>query len=262
MNGALHEALRELEGSEVALGQSLELGGVAAREGEDLVDVYADDVLGVDAPEDRRDDRAGVVAVGSVALVAEPTHQLGPRVRDPRGVPAGCIRGAGETEAGNVRDHHVERRRRIAAMGARIGERADQVDVLDKRVRPPVREDQRCGVRLGRPDVDEVDRLAVDRRRELRERVELRLDGSPVELGTPALDELLEVAAGHAVLPAGLDRSAGRQAFELRRRQLVGPAGSREPGHEVVDAALRDVDTKRTDLGVVGVRHDVMVAPN
>ena len=136
---------------------------------------------------------------------------------------------------------------RVAAVRPGIGELVDQADVLDERVRPAVGEDQRRGVRLWRLDVHEVDVLAVDRRREVRVGVEPGLDGPPVELAAPALDELAEVAAGDAVLPARLDDAADRQPLELRRRQLVGEAGLGEPVEQVVEIGLRDVDAERTD---------------
>ena len=42
------------------------------------VEVDADDVLGVDVAEFGRQHRAEVAALGAVAVVAEPAHQLGP----------------------------------------------------------------------------------------------------------------------------------------------------------------------------------------
>ncbi|MEV4752281.1 hypothetical protein ACFQVD_09850 [Streptosporangium amethystogenes subsp. fukuiense] len=54
------------EAGEFRPGQPLELGRVAGREPERAVDVYADDVLGRDAAERRRDDRAAVAALRAV----------------------------------------------------------------------------------------------------------------------------------------------------------------------------------------------------
>jgi hypothetical protein len=47
---------------------------------------------------------------------------------------------------------------RLAAVGGRVGERADQVGELDDRARPAVQQEQRRGPGLGRADVQEVRR--------------------------------------------------------------------------------------------------------
>ena len=109
--------------------------------------------------------------------------------------------------------------------------------ILDDRARPPVGEDERQGVRLGRAHVEEVDVLPVDRGRELRVLVEPRLPGAPVVAAAPVVGELLDVGARHAVAPPG----AG---------QLVGPARARETLVEVVQHGLGDLDPERSDLGV------------
>ena len=74
--------------------------------------------------------------------------------------------------AGHRRDDDVERVLGIAAVGRRVGQRADDVEHLDDRARPAVRDDQRQRVRVRRPDMDEVDVEAVDLGQELRERVQ------------------------------------------------------------------------------------------
>jgi hypothetical protein len=55
--------------------------------------------------------------------------------------------------------------------------------------------DQRQRVGLGRADVDEVHRLAVDRGRELGMRVEPGLLVAPVEARAPVFDELADIVA-------------------------------------------------------------------
>src|SRR5262249_50285869 len=105
---------------------------------------------------------------------------------------------------------------------------------------------QRTGVR--RPHVQEVNRLAVDRGRELRDLVESGLRGPPVEGCPPVLGEAPHVRTWHAPLPAG----AG---------QVVWPAGPGEPVVKVVDVALRDLDAEGPDVIVDGV-HTARMAPN
>ena len=73
--------------------------------------------------------------------------------------------GFGEPVAGQRRHHHVEGVLRPTAERRRIGEARDHVEELDDRARPAVGEQQRQGALVGRPGVDEVDRLPVDRGR-------------------------------------------------------------------------------------------------
>ena len=126
------KACRNRRYSHLLLGQALELGRVTGGEGEDLVDVHADHVLGVEAALHRGDDRAGVVAVRAVAVVAEPPHQLGPRLRGALRVPARLGGRPGEAEPRKGRDDHVERVGRVPAVGARVGERTDEAEVLHR----------------------------------------------------------------------------------------------------------------------------------
>ena len=80
----------------------------------------------------------------------------------------------------------MKRLRGIEAVGARIAQRADDVEKLHHRTRPAVQQDQRPRGWLGRFDVQEMHRLAVDLGAELRVGVELRLLGAPVELIQPS----------------------------------------------------------------------------
>ncbi len=77
----LEEPLERPQLGHLLRGHARELGRVARREREDLGDVDADHVLGVEPADLRRDHRAGVVARRAVALVAEAAHQLDPRRR-------------------------------------------------------------------------------------------------------------------------------------------------------------------------------------
>ena len=179
----------------------------------------------VDPAQLGRDHRAGVVADRAVALVAEARHQLLPRARGPRDVPAAVRRRPREPEARQGRDHQVVAGR---------GEGLDDVEVLDDRPRPAVREDQRDGVGGAGADVQEVDRLAVDLGGELRVRVEAGLERAPVERRAPVLRPGLHLAERDAVLGA-------------RAGDLVGPPGAGQPVLEVVELGLRDVDAEGLD---------------
>jgi hypothetical protein len=56
----------------------------------------------------------------------------------------------------------VERVLRARAVRRRVGERSDDLELLDDRAGPPVRDDDRQGAVELQPDVDEMDVDAVD----------------------------------------------------------------------------------------------------
>jgi hypothetical protein len=150
--------------------------------------VHADHVIGVESSLHRGDDRTGVVSVGAVALIAKPLHELSPRLCGALRVPARLSGRPEEAEAGQVRDHQVKGVGRITTIGARVGQRSEQLQILHHRVGPAVGEDQRGGIRLRRADVEEVDVLMIDLGGELRELVQLRLPRAPVIAVSPVLD--------------------------------------------------------------------------
>src|SRR5215218_3990714 len=212
--------------------------------------MYAYHMLGVEASLLGSNNRAGVVTVRTVAVVAEPTHQLGPRLRGALRVPARLGGRTGETEPRKGRDDHVERVGRVPAVSVRVGERTDEAKVLNHRVRPAVGEDQRRGVGLGGADVQEVDVLAVDGSGELRVGVQLRFPFAPVVAGLPVLNQVLDVVERYAVLPTRRDRTRLDRVPARLGRKLVGPAGTRQPVGQVVEIGLGDVDPERPDLRI------------
>jgi hypothetical protein len=124
-----------------------------------------------------------------------------------------------------------------AAVRGRVGERADDLEQLEHRAGPAVRDDQRQGVVVPRLDVDEVDAEPVDLGHELRERVQLRLARAPVVVGAPV---------GHQVM----DR---RQLHALRLigdEFLAGPARGRDAPLQVGQVLVRHVDLERADGGI------------
>ena len=137
----------------------------------------------------------------------------------------------GEAVSGHRRDHDVERVRGVAAVRGRVGERADDVQHLDDRARPAVRDDHRQRVLVRRPDVDEVDVEAVDLGQELREGVQPRLEPAEVVVVAPVAGELLHRRQLHALRRVGdgllLGPARGRGSVGGGRRSP--PAGPR-PG--------------------------------
>ena len=105
----------------------------------------------------RGHERSPVAALRAVSVVAEASHQLRPRHADPLDVPTGRRRLVTEPVPRQRRDHHVERIGRVAPVRGGIGERADDLQELDDRPRPTVREHQRKRIGMGRPRVDEMD---------------------------------------------------------------------------------------------------------
>jgi hypothetical protein len=206
--------------------------------------VRADHAIRVVDPEIARDACPDVAAVGAVALVAQPIHELDPGLGRSGGFPSGVGERARQPEAGQRRRDDVECIGRVAAVGSWVGQRTDQIHELGDRARVPVGDDQRQGVRFGGSDVQEVDPLSVDRGGELGERVEPGLVGSPVVVAAPISGELLQVPERHAPAP-------------VRIAEVGRPACAGEPVSQVVDLRLRNLDPERLDLGsgTVRIRH-------
>ncbi len=241
----LLEPLHVLEGREVLRFEPLELGRVARGEREELLHVQPQEPLGCQHAQRTGHHRAVVGAVHPVARVPEAAHERVVRTGDPGQGPPAVRHRVREAEARRVRHDDVERVLGAPAVGDRVGEPVDHVQVVDRRARVCVRQEQRRRVRVGRGDVDEVDRLAVDLGDEVRVRVEPLLDGSPVERA-PGVDGLLEVVVRRPVVPR-VARGGLREAGVL------------ETSGQVVQLGLGDLDAEGSD---VGVRHrdDAMVA--
>src|SRR5258705_10115833 len=92
-----------------------------------------------------------------------------------------------------------------------------------------------------RTDVDEVDVHAVDRGRELRERVQLRFEFPPVVVGSPVAQEALESLELSALRPVGY-------GF------LVRPPRRLDPLAEIFERRVRDMDFEWADAHVAGCR--------
>ena len=137
------------------------------------------------------DDRAPIAALRHELRVPEALHQHDPGTRDVLGIPAGGGRLAREAVAGHRRNHQVERVRCAAAMCGGIGERFDDLHLLDDRSGPSVRDDERQRVLVLRANVDEVNVEAVDLGDEVRHGVQFRLDLAPVVVGRPVARECL-----------------------------------------------------------------------
>jgi hypothetical protein len=177
---------------------------------------------------------APVAALGHELKVAQATHQHDPGARDPHRVPAGGGRPGREPVTGQGGDHHMERVRLAAAVGGRIGEGPDDLQLLDDRAGPAVGDDQREGVGMWGADVEEVDVEAVDLGGELRQRVQPGLDLAPVVGGRPVAGELLHGRQRHP-LAVVVDRLA------------LGPAGRIDAPAQLDQVLVGDADLEGTD---------------
>jgi hypothetical protein len=125
----------------------------------------------------------------------------------------------------------------LAAVRGRIGEPVDEVDVLEDRAGPAVAEHHRQRARHGRPDMEEVHRLAVDAGAELRIGVEPVLPPPPVEF----------LPLGHQPSQATQRDSVG--AVVGSGRLLGCPSGHGETMLQVIHLGLRDPGGERLDHG-------------
>lgn len=93
--------------------------------------------------------RSDVSSLGTVALVTQPVHQLGPGPGDADGVPTGFADRHREAEARQRGRHDVENISRAPTVRPRVSERPEDAEELHQAARVPVGHDQREGVGLG-----------------------------------------------------------------------------------------------------------------
>ena len=103
-----------------------------------------------------------IAALGDKALVSEALHQHDPGTCDTQGVPAGRGRLARKPVARHVRNHHMESVRCLAAMRRGIGQGIDDLQLLDDRAGPSVRDDERQRVFVLRTNVKEMNVDPID----------------------------------------------------------------------------------------------------
>src|SRR5262245_45361932 len=142
------------------------------RYGRRKIDVDAEQSRGRLSRHGARDRRAPVAALRHIVRVSKALHQLRPGLRDAVGVPAGALRLAGEAVPRHRGDDDVEGVAGAAAVRGWIRERTDDLELLDDRSWPAVRDDDRKRILMKGPDVDEVDLHPVDGGLELRQRIE------------------------------------------------------------------------------------------
>ncbi len=135
----------------------------------------------------------------------------------------------------------MERVRRARAVGRRIGERLDDLQLLDDRARPSVRDDQRQRVLVPGADVDEVNVKPVDLGYEIRQGVQFRLALAPVIVRPPVARELLHHRERYALRVVG-------------DRLTLGPPGRVYASAQLGKLRLRKTDLKRANSSGVAAR--------
>jgi hypothetical protein len=137
--------------------------------------------------------------------------------------------------------------RRVAAVGAGVGERPDHVEELDDRARPPVGEHDRQSIGLGRSHVQEVDVLPVDGGDELRELVEAGLVVAPV-VGVAPIRQLRPASSvRHHPVWGSAPGTALREPL-VRVVQHVLGTSTRNSSTDAVMCAGREPVPRRTAL--------------
>jgi hypothetical protein len=119
----------------------------------------------------------------------------------------------------------------------RIGEPADELQLLEDRSRPAVADDQRERVLVLGANVDEVDVEPVDLGDEVRNGVQARLALAPVVLGRPVASEVLH----------DRERDALRVILD---GLLVGEPRGGDAHTQVLESRLGGLDRERPDRGV------------
>src|SRR5262245_13649338 len=124
-------------------------------------------------------------------------------------------------------------------MSGGIGERIDDLQLLDDRAGPSVRDDERQRILVFRTNVNEMDVEPIDLGDELRQRVQSRLALAPVVFGRPVARELLNGRELHALRC-------------IRDRLPLGPPGCVDSPAQVGKFRFRNIHAKRTQRILVG----------
>jgi hypothetical protein len=117
----------------------------------------------------------------------------------------------------------------------RIGQRLDQLQLLDDGTWPAVRDDHGQGILMFRAHVNEMDVQTVDLREEVGHGVESCLDLPPVVRGCPIVRQFLHGGEGHALREIG-------DSF------LLGQACVLNAPAQLQDVRVRDIHLEWTNV--------------
>jgi len=96
-------------------------------------------------------------------------------------------------------DHYIERVLGASAVGGGIGERPDDLELLDDRARPAVGDNHRQGIWMAGANLDEMNVQPIDLGHELRQGVEFRLAFAPIVICYPIARERLHRRQSHVL---------------------------------------------------------------
>ena len=113
-------------------------------------------------PHHINDNRTPVAALRHISRVPKPLHQHRPGACDALGTPAGGGRLAGVPVAWHRRNHQMERVRGACPMCRGISQGIDNLQLLDDRAGPSVRDDERQRILMFRTNVDEMNVQPID----------------------------------------------------------------------------------------------------
>jgi hypothetical protein len=177
---------------------------------------------------------APIAALRDEARIAEALHQHDPGAGDPDRIPAGRIRLPRKAVAGQRGDYEVECVGRAPAMHGRIGQRLDDLQLLDDRTRPAMGDDDGQRMVVPRADMDEMHVHPIDLGNELRQAVQPRLYPAPIVVARPILRQRL-----HRLEPYALRCIAHRFPF--------GKSGRSDPPAQVEKLRVRRLVMKGAD---------------
>ena len=128
----------------------------------------------------------------------------------------------------------MERVCRASAVGGRIGERIDDLQLLDDRAGPAVRDDDRQRILMFRTNVNEMNVQPIDLGDELRQSVQFRLAFAPIVIRRPMAREFLNHGERHA-LGIIRDRFPFRPPCRIYALAQFGEFGFRNIDFELAD---------------------------
>ena len=201
--------------------------------------MHADDLVGIDMPQSGRNKRANIAALRGKAIIAQPRHQLHPKVRHSVEEHALGRQRTGKGKTRKRRRDHVKGIRRIATIGRWIGQWTDDFLHIPECPWPAVIDDERGGRRSAYNPLplhmDEMDGNIVDHRAEMRKGIHRGFVGAPVVVVDPIIDQFAHIGEVGSGLPIAVVAN------------FLRPAGARQPLRQVIQIGLRNVDVKGMD---------------
>src|SRR4029077_20257314 len=169
-----------------------------------------------------------IASLCDVMVVTQTSHQDCPCIGNPRKPPANFSRLVRKTKPGQGGDDNVEGFFRLAAMGRRVCQRTNDLQKLDDRSGPSMRQEDRQGILVLRSDVNEVDPEAINLRSKLRQPIQSALNSTPIVARAPVVSEGLRLGERYPLRP-------------IRYGFLVRPPSVGKPLFEIVECPLRYV---------------------